>query len=174
MYNLDFIPLVRTDQEANTNAFDKIYEVFERSIRFYAARLHDDDALQELNVFLIELLYQLPLNKFYMNETCDLQKYIAACIRNKYLQLSKSKSAQEWIGLDCCDYFLSCEPINDNHLTLSSALQLLTEKQRLIIIYKYYYGYSDVEISNFLHISRQAVNRTKTRGLLVLRTYMEK
>ena len=45
----------------------------------------------------------------------------------------------------------------------------LTERQKHILVLKYRYGYSDAELSEKLHITRQAVNRAKNRGLQELR-----
>ena len=45
----------------------------------------------------------------------------------------------------------------------------LSEIQRQVISLKYWYGYSEVDIAQMLHITRQAVNRTKNRAINELR-----
>jgi len=37
---------------------------------------------------------------------------------------------------------------------------------------RYFYGYSDVEIAEILHKSRQAVNQAKNRALKTLKDYI--
>ena len=45
----------------------------------------------------------------------------------------------------------------------------LTALQRKVLVIRYLYGYSDAEIADQLHISRQAVNRAKNRAVAVLK-----
>ena len=54
---------------------------------------------------------------------------------------------------------------------LEQFFKALTKLQKQILIAEYVYGYSDVELSRKLHTARQAVNRTKNRGLNVLRNF---
>lgn len=157
--------------------FEKIYEVFKKLILYYVRRLkRDEDAFQELNIFLIELLYQIPLDRFCIDQSCDLKNYIAVSIRNRYISYSKMKQIQETLFVDYCEQIAACEgEIEDfeNSMIIAQGLALLTKKQKLVINYKYTCGYSDAEISEELHISRQAVHRLKTRGLLILKEFLE-
>ena len=56
-------------------------------------------------------------------------------------------------------------------IELEQFCSFLTKLQKQILIAEYVYGYSDVELSRKLHTARQAVNRTKNRGLNVLRNF---
>lgn len=173
MYNVELYPLISKYQKGDTTVFDTIYNVFEHLIIYYNRHLSFDDALQELNVFLVELLYQVPLDKFVPDESISLKKYIATSIRNKYIALSKQKQMQDSLFVEYCEGIAAYSAPFEDKLILSEVLLLLTEKQNQVIVYKYFYGYSDSEISAHLHISRQAVNRLKTRGLLELKRLLE-
>ena len=53
----------------------------------------------------------------------------------------------------------------ENLLFFYELLKKLSIIQKRVIVYKYLEGYSDIEISKILKISRQAVNKLKNRGL---------
>ncbi len=61
--------------------------------------------------------------------------------------------------------------IADDSIALKNGLALLTERQRLAIAYRYFYGYSDSEIAHMFAISRQAVNKLHRRAIAVLKQY---
>lgn len=173
MCNLELIPLIEEYKQGIWKNFDSLYGVFERLIQYYSRRLDLDDSQQELTVFFIELLYRIPLDKFEKNDSVNIQKYLAASIRNKYIALSKAQQIHKEMTAELIDNIPSSSYSLENNAILVAGLGRLTPKQNKIIIYKYIYGYSDCEISAQLHISRQAVNRLKIRGLLVLKEFME-
>ena len=172
MCNLNLIPLIKKYQQKDMSEFNQIYEVFERLIIYYSRHLNYDDSLQEINVFLVELLYKINLEKFNMDNSFSLKNYIAVCIRNKYISLSKLRQLRNEMFTDYCECIAYIDMRIEDEMILSNAFNLLTERQREVIMYKYIYGYSDSEISSYLHITRQAVNRLKTRGLLILKEFM--
>lgn len=173
MCNVELYPLIYKYQKGNVTVFDAIYKVFENLIIHYSRHLPFEDTIQELNVFLVELLYQIPLDKFVPDESISLKKYISTSIRNKYISLSKQKQLQNSLFVEYCEDIAGYNPPFEDNLILSEVLLLLTKKQNQVIVYKYFYGYSDSEISTYLHISRQAVNRLKTRGLLELKKLLK-
>lgn len=59
-----------------------------------------------------------------------------------------------------------------NQLLITELLNCLTKKQQFIIVQKYFKFHSDIEIGQFLHISRQAVNKSKNEALKVLKAYL--
>ncbi len=171
MYNKLLISLINSFRKGDINAFSVIYEEFRGLIRFYGRRASGEDSSQELTVFLIELLYAIPLKSFPDDGSDGLKRYIAVSLRNKYIALSAEEqhSNQLWTSLYDTDAF-SCD-CPDIQLELQEALFALPRKQRLIIVYRYVYGYSIWEIGKMLGISRQAVNCLKIRGLAKLREY---
>ena len=152
------------------NAFAMIYDEFKRLIYRYSGKLCDDDAVQELTLFLIELLYNIDLTKFKDNGEDGLKRYIAVSIKHKYITVSKANDNYNNIceAADICDNSFS--DILEN-LSAKEALKCLSPKQRVIIIYKYFYCLSDSEIAKLTGISRQAVNRLKNRALLLLKEF---
>ncbi len=171
MKNILLKKLILRFRNGDMLAFDMIYDLFKRLIYLYSGRLADDDAVQELTLFLIELLYSIDLTRFKSENSDTLKRYIAVSIKNRYLSILSQNSRAEMIYrriLADDDFY----PENCNcSLTFSDALQSLLPRQRIIIIYKYIYCYTDSEIAEILGITRQAVNRLKKRGLESLRNF---
>ena len=169
MCNLTLYPLIKTYQAGDMSVFELIHNEFKNMNMYYSIRLRYDDALQELNVFLVELLYNIPLYKFSQDSSISLNSYIAVAIKNKYIALSRAKQEERFVELD--ENLLYDSPRYEENIILEAALSNLSEKQRTVIYEKYIYGYSDCEISESLRISRQAVNRLINRGIALLREY---
>ena len=145
-----------------------MYAEYIKLINFYSVIRGDEDANQELTVFLLELLYNVQLSKFNDDTSESLHRYIVVCIRNKYISLSKEKQINE---KNITLFYESQDKFSDYAETtvfLKDWLDRLSVKQRLIKIYRYY---SDAEIAQQLKISRQAVCRLKNRGLENLKKF---
>lgn len=85
MRNQELIPLILSIREGQNKNFEILYELFRNLIVYFGNHLKDDDAIQELTVFLLEIMYTINLDKFVWDESSDLKRYIAASIRNKYI-----------------------------------------------------------------------------------------
>ena len=171
MSNAQLLKFIKNFRNRDMTAFTVIYEEFEGLILFYAKRLGGEDYSQELTVFLIELLYSMRLSNFKADETNGAERYISVCIRNKYIAISKEKQKYENITSEAFENDLYCYSSAEELVLVEDMLKNLSYKQRLIIVYKYIYGYSDVEIGMLFNISRQAVNRLKNRALNILEEY---
>lgn len=152
------------------NAFTAIYEQYKKLILFYSSKVGDDDTLQELNIFLIELLYDIDISIFDDSSKNGIHKYIAVSLRNQYLKISRNKSDYAKLYCELYENEIKCS-LSEENLFIDEVLRNLSDRQRLIILYKYVYNYTDSEIAFMLSISRQAVNRLKNRALSVLREY---
>lgn len=171
MCNRELLCIVREIKNKDMSRFGELYEAFAGLIHHYEIKLGYDDAGQELTVFLLELIYSLETDRFFPDDTEQLNRYIATSIRNKYIALSKKKHRHM---LESCELYdrAYCEEELEGSLTLGDAMRQLNERQRESLILKYIYGYSDTEIANRLGITRQAVNRLEKRGLSILREYL--
>jgi len=69
---------------------------------------------------------------------------------------------------------LKIEVDMDTHIFVKELfdMDILTAQQKLILKHSYLSEYSDSEIAKSLNISRQAVNKTKRRGIEALRNYL--
>lgn len=168
MQNFLFKNLIIRFRQGDMTAFGAIYERFKNLILYYSSKIGDEDALQELNIFLIELLYDIDISLFDDIASNDIQRYIAVSIKNQYLKISRKRSDYAKLYCELYENELRCA-LSEENLFIEEILKNLSDKQRLIILYKYVYNYTDAEIAIMLKISRQAVNRLKNRALSVLK-----
>lgn len=173
MLNADLLPLIIEYQKGNMKNFNIIYDEFEKLMMFYSHRLDCEDPFQELNVYFVELLFQVPLNKFNLDNSYGLKKYIAVSIRNKYILLSKRAQIEKNLFIEYLDEVSAYTVDYEEEWTLKKAITTLTDKQKRIINKKFFHGYTDSEIAKDLNISRQAVNRLKIRALSTLREFYD-
>ena len=155
------------------DAMEKALETFEPIISKYSFWLKDEDARQELSLFLIEQIKNYPLKSF----RCDAAfiQYISQSIYHEYIRLSKHLQKQkenvlsfdEQLQIPCSD-----EESIERRILIYDLLSRLSKKQREIIVLEYFYGYKDREIGIKLNVSRQAVNKQKNSALKKLRLFM--
>lgn len=171
MCNCTIKPLIINFRNQEMEAFNELYGIYKKLISFYAKKLGYDDALQELTLFLIELFYKIDIDLFLSDNSYSLQRYIAVAIRNYYIAISKQSQQYLKRCNELQDYIASFECDNDDKISLAEGMKRLSERQKKILSYRYFYDYSDAEIADILLISRQAVNRIRNRGLDILRAY---
>ena len=171
MCNSCIIELIEKFKKQDKSALDVLNEEFGGLIYCYAGRLGGEDYREELRSAFIEILYKINTQKFKRDDSDSVKRYIAVALRNKYISLSNAKQKYEKIELGNVDEFCSYKISFEERIMIKDMLGLLSSKQRQIITYKYIYGYSDIEISNHLNISRQAVNRLKIRAIRTIREY---
>lgn len=157
-----------------------LLEIFRPLIKKYSRKLNYDGAESDLIIYFIELIIKIPLSSS-MNTDKYILSYINISIKNHYIKLSKNhyKELNKEIELNIemisdPDISANRSPYThiENKLLLNMALSILTYNQRKIIIDKFFYEKSDVQISGELNISRQAVNKTKNKALNNMRLYL--
>ena len=170
MTNRELLPLLREIKQQKMARFNEVFSVFERLLACFRYRLGDDDAMQELTLFLLELIYAIDTDQFAEDDSEALKRYIAVALRNRYILLSKQRDLYRRMSNELNDGFGE-SPLSEEQIVLKHALRRLPEKQRLVIVYRYYYGYSIEEIADMLAITRQGANQLKNRGLATLKKY---
>ena len=171
MYNYALKDLILSFRLQNSNAFELIYDEFKRIIYHYARKQKNEDIIGELTLFLIELLYRIDLSRFKNDDSEDLKKYIMVSIKNKYITILRNQMREKMLFEDFPEENIVYDSPAQIYVDMNEAFEGLTDRQKSIIVCKYIYCLSDVQISEMLKISRQAVNRLKNRALKVLENY---
>lgn len=171
MCNSCIIELIEKFKKQDKASFNMLNCEFEKLIFCYARKLGGEDYLEELRSALIRILYEINTERFKRDDSDSVKRYIAVVLRNKYIALSNEKQKYEKIELGRVEDIYTYTVKYDEHIMIKDMLNLLSNKQRQIITYKYIYGYSDIEIAKYLNISRQAVNRLKIRAINAIREY---
>lgn len=138
------------------NAVIEIIKRFTPLIKKNAKILGYDDAESDLIIHLIEVLYSLKTEKAKSFLEGQAVNYISRTIRNKRIDINR-KQNKSFFELELF------EPVNVSveyeRQEIKELLDLLSERQKYVIVLKYYYGYSDIEIAKYIGVSRQAVNK---------------
>jgi RNA polymerase sigma factor (sigma-70 family) len=143
------------------------------------------DCKQDLLLFLFELITNIDVSKFPADSSNGLNRYISVCLRNKYIELqNKNRNEYNYCFLTKeetvekriieksymqSDFQINIEFEISKNLEMEEALNLLSPKQKNVIIFKYLYGFNDVEIGEMFNISRMAVNKLKNRAFETLK-----
>ncbi len=172
MCNLCLKIKIQKFKKQDMTVFESLYDEFKKLLMYYAVKLHYDDAASDLTLFFIELLYQIDLSRFNSDESYSIRNYICVAIKNHYISLSVRNEQYNMLSNNLYENLDGYLPNFEDRFCLSESIKTLSRKQRLIIIYRYIYGYSDNEIAVLLSISRQAVNRLKNRALLTLKQFL--
>lgn len=169
MCNSELIELIENLKKQDKSSFETINKEFIGLIFFFSKKLGGEDSVAELTAFLIEILHGIKTEDFMPDNSETLKRYIAVSLRNRYIALSREKQKYEKIDTGLLNDDIKYSASLEDRIMIKDMLNILSEKQRLIVTYKYIYGYSDVELAEALHISRQAVNRLKNRAISILR-----
>ena len=169
MQNKELIRYIKEYQNHQTGVFNLIYNEYKKLLYHYGKKIGERDAVYDMTSFLAELLFNINVLKFKEDSSEDLHKYIAVCLRNKYYLMLKTGQ-----NMICCGSELTAditEPPRDfdNSIFIKECLSLVTKTERKILILRYFYDYSDYEISEKLHISRQAVNKARNKAIEKIR-----
>jgi len=175
--NFDLKDLAVKSKAGYKDSLMEFIERFTPLLKKYSKDLNYDGAYSDLEIALIETIHSLPLERLeghtYMKEE-QIVAYINKSIKSKYIKLSKqnrliaNKETELNLEITGVDYMEDVE----NKVFINYLLDKLTKLQRIIIEKKFIYGYTEVEIADQLHISKQAVNKTKKRALETLRSFL--
>ena len=171
MENCCLITLINRFKKHDMASFPAIFDEFEKLIRLYASRLREEDAFQELCVFLVELLYKIDLSGFLSDRSDSVRRYIAVCIRNRYIFISKKQDDYGDKNYILFENKPDLSPGPAEIQMLREAVLALTLRQREYVIYRYVYNYTDGEIAGFMKISPQAAGRLNKRAVKTLKEY---
>lgn len=166
--------LVSKSKNGDKDCLMEIIERFTPLLKKYSKNLSSDEVFSDLEITLIETIKAMPLKKHSSMKEEQIVAYINKAIKSKYIKLSKKNkliaNREIELNLDIAgiDYMDKIERKN----IIYSLMDKLTSLQKEIIIQKFIYGYSEVEIAKKLHVSKQAVNKSKKRALETLKGYL--
>lgn len=170
MENRRLIKTITEMRSGEYRGFAEIYGEFENLITHYGRKIGEDGAA-ELNLFLLELIHSVNTDKFAADEGEALQRYLAVALRNKYILLSKKAQGRLRISNELCEETTKYITELDTRISLRDAFLTISERQRQVLTYRYFYGFTDAEIAALLGITRQAVHQLELRAMTELRKY---
>lgn len=169
MMSNELYHLVAEAQNNNSNAALSILQKFEPLLKKYAWKLHDEDAMQDLSLALLDLLPKISLDKYPTDG--QITNYIATSLYHVYLTLLRKNFLRQNTEVELEDSLIDCLPltVGQEIIDLLSAIKNLAPQQKTIIYLHYFEDYSIQSIACMLGISRQAVNKAKKTALEFLK-----
>lgn len=149
------------------DAIVAIIAKFEPIIRKCSRELNYEEVETDLIIGLLEIFPKMTRKISVETHEGEVVNYIAAMIRNKKIDLFRKhiKNCEKEVLNDEL-LNLSSYTINfSQKLEIQECLKKITERQKKVILLRYYHGFSDVEIAKILNVSRQAVNRMIRRAI---------
>jgi RNA polymerase sigma factor (sigma-70 family) len=169
---MDLYNLIRDSQLGDTNSTSNLYLDFSNTIKKLSKNIDYEEAETDLIISFLDLIKEIDIDSFKDKDNKQLAKFIHTYLRNKAVDLFRKYVMKKKIVIGI-NYDLLCDNSHvdfDNNIFISSLLDSLPEKQRKIIILKYIYGFSNIEIAKLLKVSRQAINNVKNRALKNLKS----
>ncbi|MGX8127957.1 RNA polymerase sigma factor [Clostridioides difficile] len=166
-----FYELIILSKSNSVEDLQKLLITFKPLIKKLSKFLYYEEGETDLIIFFIELIKSINLNNFTKQNDATIVKYIHKALLNKMFQLSKKQSRSKLQFLEFNENMLNLRNNYPNEYVFEEDICFheyifneLYGIQRKVIFYKYLEGYSDIEISMKLKISRQAVNKAKNRA----------
>lgn len=167
--------LIKRAIEGDDLALMEIILQFKPLLAKFSEQLNYYCSETDLTIFLIELIKGLNLSDFNDINDAIIVNLIYKSLCNKKVDLyrkNKLKSIEECVLIqEITPEKAYMEP--ETEILIRNALDTLPKQQKIILVKKYYKGYSDTEIAHCLNISRQAVNRAKNKALEKLRKLLD-
>jgi RNA polymerase sigma factor (sigma-70 family) len=169
--------LYETIEEAQHGDKEKLEIMINRFMRMinkFSRKLTYEEAKTDLIICFIETIQTLDLKKFDLYNEGAVVKYIHTIMKNKHIDLFRKyvQGRKETLEMNVeieadKDTFTAEEKI-----FIEDLFNKLTNTQKMVLKARFIEGYSDAEIAQKMHITRQAVNKTKKRALNNLRKYL--
>ena len=160
---------------ARNNDKDALYEIikdFEGTLKKLSNNLYYEEAETDLIIELLSLIRNIDIRKFKDSSHRQIAKYIHIHLRKRALNLLRNRKRELSFMEINYDILVDTSKANvEDTVLISILIKSLPKKQRDIIIMKYIYELSEIDIAKILGISRQAVNRLKNRALNNLRKF---
>lgn len=147
---------------------------FDPILNSLSYKLGYDCAKTDLTIFFIKLIYSIKLESINTLSEGSVVNYIKTSFYREYYRLGKSQII--------CEYYEKNDlyvPINDYHkledkIFLDELVlkKIINEKQRYVLIKKYYYDFTDKEMAIELAISRQAISKIHKKAIENLKKYL--
>lgn len=157
-------------QEGNNIAKMYLYKKFLPCIEGFGRKLFYEEAETDLTIYLLEFIKKMNLEKFKNRNDGEIVNYVHLAFKSKYLNILRkiiNKKIETTIFETDFVYFDRYETIEEEHFF--RLLKELNYIQKKIIIGKYVYDYSDVELASILNVSRQTISKQKKKALTLLK-----
>lgn len=168
------LELLKDAQNGSSEAKEELYKKFLPYIRYYGKRMYYEEAQTDLTIFLLEFINKINLVKFEKRNEGEIKNYIKDFFISRFMDFGR-KNINKNIEITAFETDFIC---NDCYEELEREnfyrmLKNLKSIQKKIIIGKYVYNYTDIELAKIFHVSRQTIFNQKKKALQQLKKERE-
>lgn len=156
-------------QKGDLSYLTELLNEFESIVDNISKTLPYTEGKTDLIIFLIELSKKININN-YCNDTI-LKWTIIKALKNRKIDLFRKNIKST---IQECSLTVEIPFEMHSNIEIEDILSKLPQIQRLVLKERFINQKSDMEIANELGVTRQAVNRSKNRGLKNLKNLFEK
>gem|GEM_PF-318652 len=173
-------------QRGNDEKMLQLLRQFQPLLAKNARRLGYEDAFDDLQVKLIEVIKYIKLGQLKNPENPYLINYLKRCIENHCIKLSQKQQADKTVPISSLlenlgedgyaylwDKLLTCTDENPQ-IQNDAFAKTLTPYESNVIRYFYVQSYTVKEIAQYYHVSASAISQVKTNALKKLRKQVDK
>ena len=169
--------LVKKAQGNDKDAMLKLIEQFVPLLRKYSRKLNYEDSYEEVTLFFIELIKNIPLDKLSCTEDGVLTKYINVSVKHFHdKKIAEAINLQREVPISGLTeeqaYYAQASCAREDNVSLFLEFNtgnVLNQREQHVIHQIFVEGYTPAEIARLSHKSRQAVNQLKHRALKKLK-----
>lgn len=173
----EFFEIVENASLGSEDSMMEVIGKFTPTIKKFSRELGYETSETDLIISLINIIKRIKLNTLKLDNDGVIISYIYNALKMKKIDLFRKhvKGIQDELEINL-ELIKGEDDRNyndiENKLFVKEILQILTKNQRDVLVKKFIEGYSDIEIADNLHISRQAVNKMQNKALKILRIYL--
>ncbi|KIL53747.1 hypothetical protein KP77_00080 [Jeotgalibacillus alimentarius] len=143
----------------------ELLSTFEPVIHKYGRLLDGEDTKQDLKLHLLKTARKMPLERLTEKNNKIIFSYLAKSLKYEFIRLSKKNSRMIEIEQAFEIKNVADEAAMNSEIELLEMMGVLTTQEAFVIECIYINDLSATELSQYMKISRQAVNQTKMRAL---------
>lgn len=169
---------IASAQHHNQDTLLSLIEKFKPLLKKYAYKLHYEDAFYDLQLDFIQIILAIDLQAQTKKSEGALVNYIRNSVQHAYCKrlkgiLTQSVSTIELDALSSSQNsnLLTVPSWQDSSDLLQDISDILTVKERQVIMLIHKYQFSSAEVARKLNTTRQSVNQCKKRAEQKLRNY---
>lgn len=148
----------------------ELLDAFLPQIKNLSHSVSGEDTCQDLQLFLLELADKLPLERDIFQNNRILGAYIARSLRRRAYLLRSQMSRKQCRERALDEDLAAANPLQfEDSVLLFGLLKTLAPKERRLLYWIYFDGYTCAEISRARRVSAQAINQAKRKALQKLR-----
>lgn len=165
LYNY-FILAQNEDNEAKVYLYNKFLPI----IKYYGKKLPYDEGETDITIFFFEFIKNCNLKKLKNRSNGEIFNYVKISIKGKFLNTIKQINKQNIKLVQ----FMDNSVYDDSHNFLEMRdfimkTENLNTLEKNILIGKYIFDYTDIELSKILNITRTTLFKHKKKALNLIK-----